>query len=193
LLEFRPWLTGRGHLVEPLAGADAEHDASREHRAHGAERLGDDGRMVAKRRRQHAGPHDHARRFGAQCAEPRQRERRMAVDVLPRLKVVADEDRVEADFLGKAREAQQLARRELLRRGLVSELDHRTSPWLAPVDADAVVPVVEIYRLAANQQPAKARKRPCISDLPCLSATSVAMARSCANSLRSRRPKVTMA
>src|SRR5258708_36107196 len=33
----------------------------------------------------------------------------------------------------------------------------------------AVVPVAEIYRLAENQQPAKARKRPCISELPCLS------------------------
>src|SRR5262249_16093840 len=157
LLQFRPWLAGRRHFVESLAGADAEHDTSREHRAHGAERLGYDGRMVAERRRQHAGPHDHARRFGAQRAEPRQRERRVAVDVLPRLKVVADEDRVEADFLGKARGAQQLARRELLGRGLVSELDQRTSPWLAPVDTDAEVPLVEIYRLAANQQPAKAR------------------------------------
>jgi probable F420-dependent oxidoreductase len=27
--------------------------------------------------------------------------------------------------------------------------------WLAPVDADAMVPVAEIYRLAGNQQPAK--------------------------------------
>jgi hypothetical protein len=44
----------------------------------------------------------------------------MAVDVLPWLKVVADEDRIETDFLGKTREGQQLARRELLRRCLVS-------------------------------------------------------------------------
>jgi hypothetical protein len=48
--------------------------------------------------------------------------------MLPWLKVVADEDRIETDFLGKTREAQQLARPELLRRCLVSELDHRTSP-----------------------------------------------------------------
>src|ERR1700754_3199127 len=84
--------------------------------------------MVAERRRQHAGAHDHARRSGAQRAQPCQREGRMAVHVLPWLKVVADEDRIETDLLGKAREAQQLARRELLRRSLVSELDHRTSP-----------------------------------------------------------------
>src|SRR5215467_12085502 len=39
-----------------------------------------------------------------------------------------------------------------------------TSPNLAP--ANAVAPPAEIYRLAGNQQPAKARKRPCISELP---------------------------
>src|SRR5207237_5899893 len=110
------------------AATDYEHAPVREQRAHRAERLANDGRMVAERRRQHAGAYDDARRSGAQCAQPCQGERRMAVDMLPRLKVVADEDRIEADFLGKAREAQQLARRELLRRCLVSELDHRTSP-----------------------------------------------------------------
>src|SRR3981081_390327 len=66
-----------------------------------------------------------------------------------------------------------------------------TVSWLAPVDADAVVPLAEIYRLAGNQQPAKARKRPCILELPCLLATSVAMARSSANSPSSPRPKAT--
>src|SRR6476660_774753 len=30
-----------------------------------------------------------------------------------------------------------------------------TLSWLAPVDADAVAPVAEIYRLAANEGPAK--------------------------------------
>jgi hypothetical protein len=90
--------------------------------------------MVAESRRQHAGADNDARRSGAERAQPRQREGRMAVDVLPWLKVIADEDRIEADFLGKTREAQQLARRELLRRCLVSELDHRTSPgWRRPM------------------------------------------------------------
>jgi hypothetical protein len=39
----------------------------------------------------------------------------MAVDMLPWLKMVADEDGIETDVLGKTRKAQQLARRELLR------------------------------------------------------------------------------
>ena len=134
LLEFRPGLAGRRHFVESFAGADAEHDASREHRAHRAERLGDDGRMVAERRRQHAGADNDARRFGAERAQPCQRKRCMPIDMLPRLKVIADEDGIEPDFLGETGEAQQRARRELLRRCLVSELDHRKSPgWRRPM------------------------------------------------------------
>src|ERR1700680_1532273 len=57
--------------------------------------------------------------------------------------------------------------------------------------ADTVAPVAEIYRLAGNEQPAKVRKPPCISELPCLSATSVATARPCANLHSSPRPRVT--
>ena len=34
----------------------------------------------------------------------------MAIDMLPWLKVIADEDRIEPDFLGKTGEAQQRAR-----------------------------------------------------------------------------------
>src|SRR5882757_8804364 len=101
LLEFRPGLAGRRHLVESFAGADSEHDA---------------------------------RRFRAERAEPGQRKRCMAVDMLPGLKVIADEDRIEPDFLGETGEAQQRARCELLRRCLVSELDHRKSPgWRRPM------------------------------------------------------------
>src|SRR4051794_17055544 len=80
--------------------------------------------MVAESRGQHAGTNNYARRACAQRAQPGQREGRMTVDMLPWLKVIADKDRIEPDFLGKTREAQQLARRELLRRCLVSELDH---------------------------------------------------------------------
>src|SRR3954462_8313440 len=100
--------------------------------------------MVAESRRQHAGAHNDARRSGAQRAEPGQREGRMTIDVLPRLKVIADKDRIETDFLGKTREAQQLARRELLCRCFVSELDpHTSSPGWRRSMQDAVVPVAE--------------------------------------------------
>jgi hypothetical protein len=94
------------HCWKPPCG-----HASREHHTRRAERLGDDGRMVAERRRQHAGADKDARSSGAERAQQRQRKGRMAVDVFPWLKVIADEDRIEPDFLGKTREAQQLARR----------------------------------------------------------------------------------
>ena len=64
-----------------------------------------------------------------------------------------------------------------------------TARLLAAGRYDTMVPVAEIYRLATNQQPAKARKRPCISELPCLTATSAATARSCANTRNWPRPK----
>jgi hypothetical protein len=75
----------------------------------------------------------------------------MTVDMLPGLKVVADEDGIETDLLGKAREAQQSAWRKLLCRCLVSELDHPHLSSPASVESDAMVPVAEIYRLAENQ------------------------------------------
>src|SRR6185295_20242311 len=84
--------------------------------------------MVSEGRRQHAGADNDARRFRAERAQPGQRKRCVAVDMLPWLKVIADEDRIEPDFLSKTGEAQQRARRELLCRCLVSELDHRKSP-----------------------------------------------------------------
>src|SRR5690242_19071439 len=113
--------------------------------------------------------------------------------MLPWLKMVADEDGIEADLLGKTREAQQLARRELLRRCLVSEPDHCTSPgWRHPSrQLPTWISLAEIYRVAGNKRPAKKGKRPCISELPCRSATSVATAQSCANSPSSPRPKAT--
>src|SRR5437899_1529281 len=50
----------------------------------------------------------------------------MAAGVLPRLEMIADEDRVEPDLLGQAGKVQQLARSELFGRRLVSELQQ----WL---------------------------------------------------------------
>src|SRR6266513_6291488 len=52
---------------------------------------------------------------------PGEGKRRVAVGVAPRLEVVADEDRIESVVLGGDREVEQLARAELLGRGLVAE------------------------------------------------------------------------
>jgi hypothetical protein len=60
---------------------------------------------------------------GAQRAQPVEREGRVAVDMLPRLEVIADEHRIESDGFRLAGEVEQLCRRELFGRRLVSELD----------------------------------------------------------------------
>ena len=108
-------IAGRRHLVERLAGADAEDHAAREHRAERAESLRDDRGMIAERRRQHAGAHQHARRRRAERAEPGERGRRVAAGVLPGLEMVADEDGVEAELLRQHGEIEELARARIAR------------------------------------------------------------------------------
>ena len=129
LLELGPRRAGRRHLVQPLAGADAQDHAARAHRAQRAEGLRHDRRVIAEGRRQHAGAHDQLRGPRAERAQPDQRGRRVAVDMLPRLEVVADERRVEADLLGHDSEIEQLRGRELFGRRLVSELEHGGVPY----------------------------------------------------------------
>src|SRR5216684_5756687 len=80
--------------------------------------------MIAEGRGQHAGADLGALRPGAERAEPDERRRRVPVGMLPRLEMVADEDRVEPDLFGEAREIEQLLRGELLGRGLVSKFQH---------------------------------------------------------------------
>ncbi len=94
------------------------------HRAERAEGLRDDRGMIAEGRGQDAGADLRPPRAGAERAEPDERGGRVAIGMLPRLEVVADEDQVEADLLGEAGEIEQLARAELLGRGLVSEFQH---------------------------------------------------------------------
>jgi hypothetical protein len=48
---------------------------------------------------------------------------RVAVGVAPRRELIADENRIEADFFGDAAESEQVARGKLLSRGLVTQLD----------------------------------------------------------------------
>src|SRR5205814_10301783 len=126
LLGARPFDAARRHLVQRLAGADTEHDAAGTHRAEGPERLGHDRGVIAKGRGEDAGADHSPSRACPKRAEPDERRRRVPVGMLPRLEMVADEDRVEADLLGEAREIEQLLRGELLGRGLVSEFQHRS-------------------------------------------------------------------
>ncbi len=117
-----------GNLVQRLAGADAEDDAVREQAAEGREGLRDDRRVVAERRRQHARADGDARGARTERPHPRERERRVAAGVAPRLEMVADEHGIEAELLGEDRVAQQLGGTELLGRGLVAEPKQRAPP-----------------------------------------------------------------
>ena len=115
-------------LVERLAGADAEGDPAGVERAEGAEGLRDDGRVVAEGRRHHRGAELHPLGALADSGQPGQRERGVTPVVAPRLEVVADPDAVEAHLLGEHCVVEQPPGGELLRRGLVPDLQrHRSS------------------------------------------------------------------
>ena len=128
LLRLRPRHAGGRRLVERFPGAHTQDHPAGKHHAKRAERLGHDRRVIAERRRQHARPHDDARGPRPQRAEPRQRERSVAAGVPPRLEMIADEHRLEADLLREAGKLEQLARSELLRRGFVAQSQHRFTP-----------------------------------------------------------------
>ena len=121
LLELRPLDAGDGDLVHRLAGPDPEHHAAREQAAHRRERLGDHGGLVAEGGGEHAGAEQDALGALADRAHPRERERRVAALVAPRLVVVGHDDAVEAALLGGHAELDELARAELLGGGLVAD------------------------------------------------------------------------
>jgi hypothetical protein len=60
----------------------------------------------------------------------------MAIDMLPRLEVIADEGRIEADRLRLDREVQELCGRELFGRRLVSELEHGDAFLIVAVETE---------------------------------------------------------
>src|SRR6185437_5799149 len=84
--------------------------------------------MIAEDGRDNAGTDDHPRGLGAEGAKPTQRERRVPAMVLPRLKMIAHENRIEANRFRETRGIQKLAWAELLCRRFVAKLEHRMSP-----------------------------------------------------------------
>ena len=136
LLVLGPLDAGDRDLVHRLAGADAEHHAAGEQAAHRRERLGDHGGVVAEGGGEHAGAEQHALGALADRAHPRERERRVAAFVAPRLVVVGDGDGVEAVVFGEHAELDEPARAELLGGGLVADLDWHpyTLFWVSPRD-----------------------------------------------------------
>ena len=124
LLELRPFaLISGGDLVERLPGADAEEDAIRVETPHGREGLRDDGRVVAEGRGEHRRAQLQPLGPLTDGGHPGQRERRVPALVPPRLEVIADRCAVHAVRFGGDGQFDELPRRELLRRRLVSKFE----------------------------------------------------------------------
>src|SRR5260370_26806210 len=82
--------------------------------------------MIAEGGRRHLGCEYIMCSFHTGRARPPEGVRRMPAMMLPRLKMIADKDGIEAERLGKNREIEQLARPELLRRRLVAKSKQRS-------------------------------------------------------------------
>ena len=113
-----------GNLVHRLAGADAEEDPAGVEAAEGGGGVGDDRRVVAQRGGDHARPQPDPAGALTQGAEPGEGEGSVAAGVPPRLEVIADDHRVEADLLGEDAEVEELSWSELFGGRLVAEGEH---------------------------------------------------------------------
>ncbi|PBI82681.1 hypothetical protein BKP42_68500 [Rhodococcus erythropolis] len=131
-LELGPFALEAGRdLVESLTAADAEHDAPRVETSHCRERLSDDRRVVAERRRHHGRADLHALGALTDGRHPGERERRVSTVVAPWLEMIAHRNGIHAVLLCQNCQLYQFARAELLSRCLVSELEflrHRALP-----------------------------------------------------------------
>ena len=109
-------------FVEVLARAHAKDHSLGVERAERSERLGDDRGVIAKSGRYDRRPKQDSLRTLAGRGQPCERKWRVAVGVAPGLKVIADENRVEAVRLRGYRKVEQLTGSELLGRGFVTKL-----------------------------------------------------------------------
>ena len=96
----------------------------------GRERLRDDGRVVAEGRRQHRRAEHQPLGALPHRGHPGQRERSVSALVPPRLEVVADRRAVHAVLFGSDGQLDEFARRELLRRCLVSKFQFSHTSFL---------------------------------------------------------------
>ena len=134
-LELRPGHAGGRHFVHCLAAADAQGSAARIEAGKCRERVRHDGRVIPEGRSEHTGGEQHALRTLTHRGEPCRGEWRAPTRVSPRLEVIADPHAVESGLLSVNGELDELARRKLLRRRLVTELQHASNM----ADADGFV------------------------------------------------------
>src|SRR5215211_1312438 len=112
-------------LVQVLAAAHAEEEAAGEHGRGGRGGLGDDRRMDSDRWARDAGPDPQPLGCLGDAAQNGPDERRVALPIDPRMKVIGDPCEVEAGLLRPARVTNQLLRAVLLAGQRVADLGHR--------------------------------------------------------------------
>ena len=114
-------------LVQRLAGAEAEPEAPRVHRAEGRRRVGDHGGVVAEAGAGDGGAEGELRALSERAHE-RPREGRLPLLGRPGMEVLADlEARVESGGLGPLGPVEQVGRVELLEHAGVADLRHGDS------------------------------------------------------------------
>ena len=129
LVRCRP--AGPDHvLVEVLAGAHAEEEATRHHRSCGGGRMGDDRRVGADGRAGDARTQAEVARGLGDGADHAPHERALPLAVGPRVEVVRDQGVLEAGHLAEQGLAHQLQGRVLLARQCQSDRLHGAPPRL---------------------------------------------------------------
>jgi hypothetical protein len=115
-------------LVEVFPGAEPEHEAAGHHVRDGRRGLGNVPRVEAQDGTCHACAYGDSLRLARDRAEHGPDERAVSLPVDPGVKVVGDESELEPSLLGKPSLSDEFARRELLARERVAEVDgHRAS------------------------------------------------------------------
>ncbi len=114
-------LSGRGLLVQRLAGTDAEEDTARIEQTQRGKGLGDNRRAVAQDRTGDESPHPRAVRPRAKRRHRHPGLARMALIRLPGLEMVAAGQEIETGLLRRHPDLQQLRYGELLMREHVAD------------------------------------------------------------------------
>jgi hypothetical protein len=111
-------------LVQVLACADPEEEASRHHRGARRRRLGDDRGMDPDQRARDAGSEPQLFGLARDPANHAPDERALTLAVDPWMEVIRDQSEGEARLLRRARVLDQAAGSVLLARERIAELDH---------------------------------------------------------------------
>ena len=120
-------------LVEELAAAERDPgEAAGKHLPEGADRLGQDRRVVAPAAGHADGAEGEPRSARQGGAEPGPGEAGLPLRLRPGMRVIRGKSAIEPGGFGLLDEAQQVRRRELFLRSMIREVCHRIERWAGP-------------------------------------------------------------